>query len=98
MLTLGGCVLKATLPNVLIRFAKTSRDGRRTITQDARGEVLGRYVGGVGRNKSRLIATACLEATALGCRRPWRIAGADLARTSLGPSIRNPAVGQGNGA
>ena len=29
MLTLGGCVLKATLPNVLIRFAKTSRDGTR---------------------------------------------------------------------
>ena len=42
------------------------------ITQDA-GEVLGRYVGDVGRNKSQFIATPCLEATALGCRRRWRI-------------------------
>jgi hypothetical protein len=62
------------------------------------GEVLGRYVGAVGRNKSRFIATPCLEPTALGCRRRWRIAVADLARTSLGPSIRNPTGGHGNGA
>jgi len=68
------------------------------ITQDALGEVLGRYVGGVARNRSRFIATPCLEATALGCRRLWRIAVADLARTSLGPSIRNIARGHGNGA
>jgi hypothetical protein len=44
------------------------------ITQDASGEALGRYVGGVGRNKSQSIATSCLEATALGCRRLRRIA------------------------
>src|SRR5262245_20929625 len=68
------------------------------ITQDALGEVLGRYVGGVGRNKSQFIATPCLEATALGCRRRWRIAVADLARTSLGPSIRNATGGHSNGA
>ena len=66
------------------------------ITQDAAREALGRYVGGVGRNKSQFIATPCLEATALGCRRLWRIAA--LARTSLGPSIRNAAGGDSNGA
>jgi hypothetical protein len=68
------------------------------ITQDAAREALGRYVGGVGRNKSQFIATPCLEATALGCRRLWRIAVADLARTSLGPSIRNATGGNSNGA
>jgi hypothetical protein len=71
------------------------------ITQDALGEVLGRHVGGVGRNKSQFIATPCLEATALGCRRLRRIAvagRADLARTNLGPSIRNATGGHGNGA
>ena len=66
------------------------------ITQDAAREALGRYVGGVGRNKSQSIATSCLEATALGCRRLWRVAA--LARTSLGPSIRNAAGGDSNGA
>jgi len=66
------------------------------ITQDAAREALGRYVGGVGRNKSQFIATPCLEATALGCRRLWRVAA--LARTSLGPSIRNATGGNSNGA
>src|SRR4029077_18338121 len=66
------------------------------IIQDAAREALGRYVWGVGRNKSQFIATPCLEATALGCRRLWRIAA--LARTSLGPSIRNAAGGDSNGA
>jgi hypothetical protein len=33
------CVLGDTLPNLLTRFAKTSRDGRRKNTQDALGKV-----------------------------------------------------------
>src|SRR5262249_42915017 len=80
---------------------KLPETGGGKITQDALGEVLGRYVGGVGRNKSQFIATPCLETTALGCRRLWRIAvagRADLARTSLRPSIRNATGGHGNGA
>src|SRR5262249_23603140 len=80
---------------------KLPETGGGKITQDALGEVLGRYVGGVGRNKSQFIATPCLETTALGCRRLWRIAvagRADLARPSLRPSIRNATGGHGNGA
>src|SRR5262249_2324979 len=80
---------------------KLPETGGGKITQDALGEVLGRYVGGVGRNKSQFIATPCLETTAFGCRRLERIAvagRADLDRTSLGPSIRNPTGGHGNGA
>jgi hypothetical protein len=91
-------VQEDTLPNGLIRFAKSSRDSRRKITQDALGEALGRHVGGVGRNKSQFIATPCLEATARGCRRLWHIGVADLTRISLGPSIRNATGGNSNGA
>src|SRR5262249_51110196 len=49
---------------------KLPETGGGKITQDALGEVLGRYVGGVGRNKSQFIATPCLETGALGMRSP----------------------------
>jgi len=95
------CVLGTTLPNVPIRFAKTSRDRRRTIIQDAPREFSGALVGGLGRNKSQSIATPCLEATALGCRRLRRIdvfGRADLAGAGLGASIRNAAGSHGHRA
>jgi hypothetical protein len=90
------CVLGDTLPNVLIRFAKTSRDGRRKNNSGCPWEVLGRHVAGM-ESRSQFIAACSWETTALGCRRLWRIAvagRANLARTSLGPSIRNATGGQ----
>src|SRR6266566_897268 len=59
------CVLGDTLPNVPIRFAKTSRDRRwKNNSGCPSGKFRGRYVGGVGRNNSQFIATPSLEATA----------------------------------
>jgi hypothetical protein len=96
------CVSAATLPNVPIRFAKTSRDRRRKRTQDApRGNFGARYVGGVGRNKSQFIATPCVEARAFGgrCLRSLAASGfVGFVGVGLGTSRCDAAGGNSNGA
>jgi hypothetical protein len=72
------CVLGDTLPNVPIRFAKTSRDRRWKNNSGCPSEKFrGRYVGGVGRNNSQFIATPSLEATAFDgrCLRSFAASG-----------------------